>query len=177
MKSSRRRFLKWIGGALLANGILSYFPLRLFAKTDAAFSEGIEITPGFIVFNEKTQRIMLALAETLVPWAKEIEFRKLFMEKMKGDHGAAGALDAGLWNLNANSINILKKPFYELETVEEKKKVIDHVIDRNYAFYRKFRGVTIEIVFSNPTVWKKISYNGPPQPRGFMDYTMPPKGA
>jgi hypothetical protein len=174
MRSSRRRFLKSIGAALLANGILSYFPLRLFAKTDA-ITEGIEITPGFIVFSEKTQRIMLALAETLVPWAKEIEFTKLFMEKMKGDHGLAGAFDAGLWNLNANSIRILKKPFYELETVEEKKKVIDHIIDRNYQFYTKFRRVTIEIVFSNPTAWKRISYNGPPQPRGFMDYTMPPK--
>lgn len=176
MKSSRRRFLKSIGAALLANGILSYFPFRLFAKADV-ISNGIEITTGYIVFNEETQRIMLALAETIVPWAKEIGFKELFMAKMNADHGRAGAFDAGLWNLNANSINILKKPFYEVEKVEEKKKVIDHVIQRNYQFYRQFRKTTIEIVFSNPTVWKRISYNGPPQPRGFMDYTMPPKGA
>ena len=174
MKSTRRNFLKSIGAVLISSGILSYFPFRVFAKTDVT-SEGIRISSGFTVFNEETQRVMLAFAETIVPWAKQIEFRKLFMEKMKGDHGLAGAFDAGLWNLNANSRSISKKPFYELTATEEKKKVIDHIIKRNYQFYRKFRQATIEIVFSNPAIWKKISYSGPPQPRGFMDYSMPPK--
>jgi hypothetical protein len=175
MKPSRRGFLKSIGAGFLANGILSCLPLRLFAKSDDV-TEGIEIEKGYVVLNAKTQKNMEALANTLVPWARELDIRRLFMDKMRSDHGLAGFFDAGLWNLNSNSINFFKTPFFELETDEQKKKVIDHIIARNYAFYSQFRKKTIEIVFSNPTIWKKISYNGPPQPRGFMDYSMSPKG-
>ena len=176
MRHSRRGFLKYLGAGFLSNSILSYLPSKLFAKSQEV-TDGIEIEKGYVVLNAKTQRNMAALAITLVPWAKELDIRRLFMDKMKTDHGLAGFFDAGLWNLNSISINFFKIPFSELQTHEQKKKVIDHIIAKNYTFYSEFRKKTIELVFSNPTIWNKISYNGPPQPRGFMDYTMPPKGA
>jgi hypothetical protein len=42
-------------------------------------------------------------------------------------------------------------------------------------FFGRFRRKIIELYYSNPDVWKMLSYNGPPQPRGFMDYSLPPK--
>jgi hypothetical protein len=35
--------------------------------------------------------------------------------------------------------------------------------------------MVIKFYYSNPSVWKRLSYNGPPQPRGFMDYYLPPQ--
>ena len=174
MKPTRRGFLKYLGMGFLTGSIFSNIPLRLSAK-QSDYKDGIEIEKGYRVFNLETQKNMESLAETLIPWAKELEFRELFLDTMSRNTGKAGFFDAGLWNLNANSISKFKKPFYELQSLQERKEVIDHIISRNWPFYNEFRQTVIEIVYSNPQIWKKLSYNGPPQPRGFMDYVKAPK--
>jgi hypothetical protein len=172
MKPTRRSFIKTLAVGILGNGLISGLPLEALSKTE---ENGIEIQKGFKVFNLETQKSMEALAETLVPGAKEIGIRSIFMDYISKDPGLAGFLDAGFWNLDTISKTKFKKPFYQLTKKEEKKAVIDHVSVRNRMFFTKFRETVIKLYYSNPAVWKKLSYSGPPQPRGFMDYFLPPK--
>jgi gluconate 2-dehydrogenase subunit 3-like protein len=174
MKPTRRSFIKTIAVGILGNGLVMNFPLRALARTNKD-DDGIEIQKGYKVFNLETQKNMEALAESLVPGSKEIGIRHIFMDQISKNRGFASFFDAGLWNLNSISIAEFRKPFYQLEKKEDKRDVIDHIQSHNILFFNKFRQTIISLYYSNPTVWKKLSYNGPPQPRGFMDYYLPPQ--
>ena len=173
MKPTRRSFIKTVAAGILVNGLISSLPLKVFAKTKD--DNGIEIEEGFKVFNQETQQNMEALAETLVPGSKKIGIKKIFLDYISKHPGLAGFYDAGFWNLDSISRLKFKKPFYELKTRGEKKGVIDYVSVKNRMFFRRFRRKIIELYNSNPAVWKRLSYSGPPQPKGFMDYWLPPQ--
>lgn len=173
MKATRRRFLKTLAVGILGSGGIS-LPIDLFAKTNK-YEDGIEIEKGFKVFGSETQKSMEALAETLLPGSKELGIKDMLMNYMAKNPGPAGFFDAGFWNLDTISKTRFKKPFYRLTSDEERKEIIEHVRSRNSRFFRGFRSLVIEFYYSHPEVWKRLSYNGPPQPRGFMDYSLPPK--
>jgi hypothetical protein len=174
MKPTRRDFIKTIACGVIGKGLISTLPLDARAKTEE-FPNGIELEKGYLVFNGETQKTMEAIADTLLPGAKELGIRTRFMEYMSKDHGLAGFLDAGFWNLDAISKLRFKRPYYRLESEKEKKIVLKHVYARNPNFINLFKNQVIKIYYSTASVWKKLSYGGPPQPRGFMDYTQPPK--
>jgi hypothetical protein len=173
MKSTRRGFIKILAVGILGNGLMPSLP-AVFAKTNAE-EDGIEIQKGFKIFDQEAQKNMEALAETLVPGAKEIGIRRIFMDYVSANPGQGAFFDAGLWNLDTLSRSRFKKPFYQLEKKEDKKTVIEHITRTNKAFFTKFRETIIRLYYSNPAVWKRLSYNGPPQPVGFMDYWLSPK--
>lgn len=176
MKPTRRDFIKTLTLGVLGAEVISVFPEGLYAKVDKdEFVDGIEIQPGFRVLTQETQKSMEALAEALLPGSKEIGIRDILMERISKDLGLAGFLDAGFWNLDTISKTKFKKPFYELQRKEEREAVIKHVSIRNNMFFKKFREMVIKTYYSHPAVWKKLSYSGPPQPKGFMDYSFPPK--
>ncbi|MCI0454999.1 MAG: gluconate 2-dehydrogenase subunit 3 family protein [Candidatus Dadabacteria bacterium] len=174
MKPTRRGFIKTIAVGILGNTLISSLPLNVFAESknkDGSF----EIQHGFRVFDVETQLNMEALADTLVPGSKKIGIKQIFLEYMKENPGLAGFYDAGFWNLDSISRKMTQKPYHELSAREERYQVIDHVRVRNRAFFEGFRKTIVLLYYSSPAVWKKLSYNGPPQPRGFMDYSLPPK--
>ena len=173
MRPTRRGFIKTVAVGILGNSLISSLPLKVFARTKD--DNGIEIEEGFKVFNQETQLSMEAFAETLVPGSKKIDIKKIFIDYISREPGLAGFFDAGLWNLNTISKAKFKKPYYKLTNMEEQKEVINHVSAHNSMFFGRFRRKIIELYYSNPAVWKRLSYNGPPQPRGFMDYSLPPK--
>lgn len=173
MRPTRRSFIKTLAVGILGNGIISSLPLKVFAKTKD--DNGIEIEEGFKVFNQETQLNMEALAETLVPGSKKIGIKQIFIDYISREPGDAGFFDAGLWNLDTISKSKFKKPYYKLTSEREQKSVINHVSAHNSMFFGRFRRKIIELYYSNPAVWKMLPYNGPPQPRGFMDYSLPPK--
>lgn len=176
MKSnSRRNFLKTLTLGVAGTTIAGSLPDVLLAQTGNKFKEGIEFQKGFKLFDEHTQKNLTALAETIVPGSSKIDITTIFLNYMSKNEGEAAFYDAGIWNMDAIATNKFFKPFYELQTMEEKKQVIDHISARNRLFYTKFRTLIIKFYYSHPDVWKKLSYNGPPQPVGFMDYTKPPK--
>ena len=176
MKStSRRSFLKTITLGFAGTTIAGSLPVSLLADTSNKYKDGIEFQKGFKLFDEHTQKNLTALAETIVPGSNQIDITTIFLNYMSKNEGEAAFYDAGIWNMDAIATNKFFKPFYELTTMEEKKQVIDHISARNRLFYTKFRALIIKFYYSHPQVWKKLSYNGPPQPRGFIDYTQPPK--
>lgn len=173
MQNSRRSFLKTIAIGTVGGEVLAGVP-SAFAKKESG-EQGIEVKKGYIVFNENTQKNMVKLADTMVPGASDIGMKDKLMTYFRRDKGAAGFFDAGLWNIDSVSRAAFKKPFFELEKKEDVDNVIKHVSSKNRVFLYQFRALVIKFYYSDPTVWKKLSYSGPPQPKGFMDYTEAPK--
>lgn len=172
MKSTRRSFIKALTFGILGGEFLLNFPARALRKVKE--EDGMEIQNGLRIFDSEIQKSMEALADTLVPGVKDIGIKSIFMDYISGNPGLAGFFDAGLWNLNGISEAKFKKPFYKIEEKEIKKEIVEHISGHNRLFLSKFRETIIKLYYSNPAAWKRLSYNGPPQPKGFMDYYLPP---
>lgn len=184
MNSDRRDFLKtFVLGAISTGPLLSLLSCdtsdvkqkNTDIRPENDYSQGIELRKGYIVMEPEVQRNMEALAVAMVPGVRQINIRKILMDKFSQDHGDAGFFDAGLWNINTISKMQSKKPFYELEDPEEIDTVLKIVRKTNYSFFSRFRRTIISTYYSHPVSWKKLKYSGPPQPVGFMDYDKPPK--
>jgi hypothetical protein len=172
MIDSRRKFLKTLAVGIIGGEVLSALPATVFAKN---FDNGIEIQKGYIAFNEDTQKVMEALAEALIPGSKEINIKDRVMVYVNRDRAAATILDAGMWNLTSLSISKYKKPFYNLKDKKNIDTLIKYIRRKNAVFFNQFRLLIIRLYYTDPKVWKKLSYNGPPQTKGFMDYSQPLK--
>jgi len=172
MIDSRRKFLKTLAVGIIGGEVLSVLPSTALAKN---FEKGIEIQKGYIVFNADTQKIMEALAEALVPGSKGINIKEKVMNYVNRDRAAATFLDAGMWNIDSLSRSQYNKPFYSLTDKENIDALLKHVRVRNAIFFNQFRHLIIRLYYADPKVWKELSYNGPPQTKGFMDYSEPPR--
>jgi len=172
MINSRRKFLKTLVVGIIGGEVISALPVTSFAKN---YDKGIEIQKGYIVFNENTQKVMEALAEALLPGSREINIKEKVMSYVDKDRGAATFLDAGFWNIDSISKSRYKKHFYNLKDKNDIDTLIDYVIVKNPIFFNQFRNLIVRLYYSDPKVWKLLSYNGPPQTKGFMDYSEPPK--
>ena len=172
MISTRRNFIKKLSVGFVGGTVLSSLPSSSNAKK---FEKGIQIDKDYIVFNENTQTNMEALAEALMPGSKEIGMRDKVMNYVNSDRGAATIFDAGLWNLDSLSISRYKKHFFELTDKEDIDKILKYVKAKNTLFFNQFRYLIIRFYYADPKVWKQLSYNGPPQPKGFLDYSEAPK--
>ncbi len=172
MIDSRRKFLKTLAVGIIGGEVLSALPTTTFAKN---FEKGIEIQKGYTVFNKDTQKIMEAFAEALIPGSIEINIKDKVMNYVNRDRAAATFFDAGMWNIDSLSRSKYKKPFYNLKDKKNIDALLKYVKGKNPVFFNQFRYRIVRLYYSDPTVWKKLSYNGPPQTKGFMDYSKPPK--
>ena len=172
MIDSRRKFLKTLAAGIIGTEVISALPATAFAKN---FDKGIEIQKGYIVFNENTQKVMEALAEALIPGSREINIKDRVMAYVNRNRAAATFFDAGLWNIDALSRSKYKQHFYNLKDKKNINTLLKQVKGKNRSFFNQFRSLIIRLYYSDPIVWKKLSYNGPPQTKGFMDYSEPPK--
>jgi len=174
MIDSRRKFLKTLAVGIIGGEVISVLPVTSFAKN---FDKGIEIQKGYTVFNENTQKVMEALAEAFLPGSRKINIKEKVMSYVNRDRGAATFLDAGLWNIESKSQSKYKKHFYNLTDKNEIDSLMNYVKLKNPIFFNQFRYLVIRLYYSDPKVWKQLSYNGPPQTSGFMDYSEPPKAS
>lgn len=172
MINSRRNFLKTLAVGFIGGKVISSIPSSVFAKS---LDKGIEIQKGYIVFNEDTQKVMLALAEALVPGSKEIDIKSKVMDYVNKDRAAATFFDAGLWNIDSLARSRYNKAFYSLTDKEEITTLMKYVKAKNSTFFNQFRYLIVRLYYSDPMVWKKLSYDGPPQTKGFMNYAEAPK--
>src|SRR3990167_2068852 len=172
MKNTRRQFIKSIGIGIIGSGVILGTPPLALAG-DSPPDHGFEVQKGFKVFNDVTQKNMEKLAEELVPGSKNIAIKNKMMDHLYKNKGIAAFLDAGFWNLDALSRKVYKKPFYSLNNKDDINRLIKNISRNNESFFKRFRQLVIMMYYSDPTVWKKLSYNGPPQPKGFLDYSEP----
>lgn len=174
MANSRRTFIKTLTVGILGSEAVSGLPSSAFAE-DKGHAGGIEIKKGYKVFSPDTQKIMEAFTQALLPGAGEYGINEKVLEYVNTDRAAATFFDAGLWNLDSISRSQFDKPFYELTNKEEIAKLINHISVRNRRFFTQFRYLITRLHYSDPKVWGNLSYDGPPQTKGFMDYSEPPK--
>lgn len=171
MINTRRKFLKTLAVGFIGGSVISSLPNASYARN---YEKGIEIQKDYVVFNENTQKNMEALAEALLPNSKEIDMKKQVMDYVYSDRGAAAMFDAGLWNIDSISRAEYKKRFYEVTDPKTINILVNHIRVKNPSFFRQFKYLVFRLYFSDPTIWKKLAYSGPPQPKGFMDYASPP---
>jgi len=171
---TRREFIKTISLSILGAEIITFLPVDAFASKDS-FPNGFEIQKGFTVFNPTIQKNIVAFTESILPGSEKLGIKETLMRFFYANKHVAGFFDAGFYNLHAVSMQFFKKGFFELKSNDQKNKIIKHVSTFNRGFYSEYRKLIIEIYYSNPQTWKKLNYDGPPQPRGFLDYTEAPK--
>jgi hypothetical protein len=174
MHNSRRKFLKTLAVGVIGGGVLYTVPSHALSD-EGPKAGGFEIQKGFTVFNTTTQMNMERLAEALVPGSKSLGIKEKVMKVVRADKGTAGFLDAGFWHIDALSRNKYAKPFYKLENKEHINTLIKYISVKNRLFFNQFRNLVIKLYYSDPEAWRKLSYDGPPQPKGFMDYADAPE--
>ena len=174
MKDSRRKFLKTIAAGVIGGEILSVTPVPAFAKP-GPYADGFEVHKGFKVFNLTTQKNMMKLAETIIPGCGKSGMKDKLMGYLYSSRGTASFFDAGFWNIDAVCRKKFKVPFYSLENKKNTDIIVKYISLNNKAFFVSFKKLVVQFYYTDPKVWKTLSYDGPPQPRGFMDYSEPPK--
>lgn len=178
MEISRRKFIAGTSLGLIGAAVAYYLypvPTTKIVEDSLDLSNGIEISPNFIILDAETQKTIEAFLEVLLPGSKKLGIKDLMMKKFYDNKGIGSYVDSGIWNLHALTHSFHKKKFYELETKEEIDEVVNYSISKNYHFYRQFRKIAIQLYYSHPETYKKLNYSGPPQPLGFLDYHEPPK--
>lgn len=174
MKSTRRKFLGTIAAGVIGGEIVSGSAARVFAKPDTD-AEGFEVKKGFKVFNQTTQKNMMKLAETIIPGCGKHGMKDKLMGYLYSSSGTASFLDAGFWNLDAVCRKKFNVPFYSLEDKKNTDIIVKYISINNRGFFISFKKLVVQFYYTDPNVWKTLSYDGPPQPRGFMDYSEAPK--
>ena len=155
---TRRWFLKALGGL----GLSSFFP----APSFASFSD------------ESTLKTMEALTEAIMPGVKSFNINEKIITYLNSRYHTARLFTAGLKAIEKYSEKKYGKSFYSLQS-EEKDAVLKWMsslpVERwERTFFIDYRQVVLERYYTSPEAWKTLNYNGPPQPKGFMDYHLPP---
>jgi len=173
MKSTRRKFLKTIAAGVIGGEIISASAGPAFAKSEP-YADGFDVAKGFKVFEQTTQKNMMKLAETIIPGCGNFGMKDKLMKYLYGSKGTASFFDAGFWNIDAVCRKKFKVPFYSLENKQDIYTIVKYISINNRGFFVSFKKLVVQFYYTDPKVWKKLSYDGPPQPRGFMDYTEAP---
>jgi len=176
LKSSRRRFLKTVAAGVIGGDLLAGAAPAVFAKNENN-PDGFEIQKGFKVFDETTQKNMMKLAETIIPGCESMGMKDKLMQFLQASKGSAGFFDAGFWNIEAICKKKFNVSFYALEKESDINLLLKYIRAKNRPFFQSFKKLVIQFYYSDPRVWNKLAYDGPPQPRGFMDYTELPENS
>jgi len=181
MAMSRRGFLLWSGVA----GLLGQSQRLLGAivspdlqvSPDAPASQALDIAQS---------RCLEAWVETLLPadeespGATELGVAERIMGKALGKPDYLKLVRAGCLWLDRQAQALGKLAYAELEVTG--RESIVRVAEQSkaksvpYAFFVYTRDDAFGFYYTQPETWGMLDYPGPPQPRGFMDYTRPPAG-
>ena len=72
------------------------------------------------------------------------------------------------------SNNFSKLTEYERNSLLE-RAATENSNTHEYMFFSIMRYDAFYFYYAKPTTWQTLNYPGPPQPKGFRDYTQPPK--
>ena len=171
MNQNRRTFLKTLTLGIIGAGLPAYLLLNNSRK----YKKGIEIENGIKIFPASSQNSLESLAHTIIPSTKNIDIKNIFINYIAESKKKVKFYNLGINQLNNISNKYYKKSFTKLKNLDDKKEVVVKLEKLNPTFFRNCRKMTIYFYYSHPYSWKKLGYNGPPQPKGFMDYHLPPK--
>lgn len=181
MAVSRRGFLLWSGIA----GLLGQSRRLLGAVVSPDLLVSTD-APDSQVLDSAQSRCLQAWVETLLPadeespGAAELGVAERITDKAIGNPDYLKLLRAGCLWLDRQAQVRGKLAYAELDmsgrdsivSVAEQSKAKS--VPR--AFFIYTRDDAFGFYYTQPETWGMLDYPGPPQPRGFMDYTRPPAG-
>ncbi len=172
LRITRRKLLKL---SLLAGAILGHTKIILAAPFQ------IHI-PGKIQFHES--QTLGAFLRTLIPAdetpsALQAGVKEKIIAKAAADSRYETMLRKGCQWLDLKARNIGKNDFYELSDGERELVVARAASGEKgsipYLFFASMRYDAFYYYYADPVTWKSLNYQGPPQPKGFRDYVLPPR--
>ncbi len=157
---NRRWFLK----ALFALGLSPLLPRVLFgAPSESLFFRNME-----------------ALTNAIMPDTEGLGIYEKLREAILKRAETARLCAAGLEAMERYSRQKYGKSFHSLEETQKENVLrwMDGIPREEFQgfFFMRFRETVLAVYYTSPEVWKTLRYNGPPQPRGFIDYYLPPEG-
>jgi hypothetical protein len=119
-------------------------------------------------------------ADAFSPAASELGVHARVADKALGNPDYQKLLSAGCRWLNRQARQRAKQAFVDLGTadrehiVQEAERAAMTSLPR--LFFEHTREDAFLFYYAQPATWAMLDYQGPPQPRGFMDYTRTPSG-
>ena len=175
MALDRRAFLKTLTIGVAGTGLYSLIPEYLLADNSDKFKNGIRFENGVTLINRDKQNSIESLAHVVLPGTKNIKIKNIFLNYLSENQSWAKNFDKGLDQLNSISQKKYGQTLSELKNRDKRIDVVTELEKESPKFFSSFRIKVIKFYYSHPYSWKKLGYNGPPQPAGFMDYYLPPK--
>jgi len=153
---------------------------RLFLKLIGAFSLSSLLTRSSTagMIDSVTYKNMEALTECILPGATGSGIHERVLKIISERNDPGRIFDHGMDYIERQSLNIYGKSFYMLDE-EGRRSIIMKLITDSHPkspqvfFFTKYREIVIVSYYTSKKVWKGLGYNGPPQPKGFMDYYRP----
>ena len=175
MKQDRRTFLKTIGLGFAGAGVLPLLPEYLLADNSKKYRNGVRFENGIRLFDRNMQKDIKALANLIIPSTENIDIKMILLNYFSRNIRYAKYMEKGFKELNSLSEREFKKPLYLIKSDKDKKNIVSLLEEKEPDFFANFRVLVIKLYYSHPYSWKKLAYEGPPQPIGFPDYHLPPK--
>jgi hypothetical protein len=173
-QSNRRRFLKSgiVAVALSLLAALGY-KLKLFEKKNT------QVTP----LSSSEEQALTAYIDTLIPTddtpgALDLGIHHKVSERARQNRYLRKRIKKGIIWLNKQAKNKYKEPFHNIAT-EQREQIVElsekaPKRSAEFKFYLKIRNEAFHWYYADARTWKFLCYDGPPQPKGFMNYEHPP---
>ena len=173
MSLSRRRFLLWS----FAAGLIGKSHRLLAALVSPTLPFEPPLDAGHL-------RCLQAWVDTLLPadadspGASELGVHTSIADKAFGNPATLKLIRAGCRWLDQRARGHAKAAFAELDEqdrgalVRQAENSAPKSLPR--VFFQHTREETFQFYYARPESWAMLKYPGPPQPRGFPDYTQPP---
>ena len=170
---TRRRWLRLVAGgamvAAIAGGLAwKYRQLRL----------------SWLPIMQHEQAMITRIVDLLVPrdetpGALDLGVHRLVISELSDNRTRAKGFAEALLDLDRHALAEHGAEFLELNaTLQETLLLTLAAAPRRTPggrFIRLLRYDTMRHYYARPEVWPSLGFDGPPQPRGFIDYTQPPR--
>lgn len=171
---SRRRFVK-LGIVSVAFSLLAGlgYKLKLFG------TKNTQVTPLSSTEHQAlTAYINMLIPADDFPGALDLGIHHKVSKSARQNRYLRKRIKKGASWLNRQANNRYKKPFHHLAT-EQQEQIVDLSEkapngSAEFKFYLSVRNEAFHWFYADARSWKFLCYDGPPQPKGFMDYEHSP---
>ena len=126
-----------------------------------------------------TRIVDLLVPRDETPGALDLGVDRRVISELSANRARAKGFAEALLDLDRTALAKHDAEFLELDaTLQENLLLTLAAAPRTTPggrFIRLLRYDTMRYYYARPEVWPSLGFDGPPQPRGFLDYTQPPR--
>lgn len=126
-----------------------------------------------------TRVVDLMVPRDETPGAVDLGIDQRVIQELESNRSLAKAYAWALLDLDREAALMHRDNFLALDAATQ-ERLLQGLADapRSTSGRRivlKLREDTMRYYYARPEVWPSLGFDGPPQPRGFLDYTEPPR--